>query len=79
MYAALGMQPDIVFAVSFLFQFMQNHGQPHWKAIKWVFCYLKGTHEHELTIGMGRTLSWNGKTCTGLQGYCDADWASQEH
>src|SRR5882672_9670863 len=79
MYATLGMQLDIVFAVSFLSQFMQNPGRPHWEAVKRVFRYLKGTREHELTIGMGGTLTWNGKTHTGLQGYCDANWASQEH
>ena len=54
-------------------------GRPHWEAVKRVFRYLKGTHEHALTIGEGGTLPWNDKTCTRLQGYCDADWASQEH
>jgi len=79
MYAALGTCPDILFAVSFLSQFMQNPGWPHWEAIKCVFHYLKGMQEHVLIIGESGTLAWNNKKCAGLAGYCDADWASQEH
>ena len=78
-YTTLGTYPDIVFAVLFLSQFMQNPGQPHWEAVKCVFRYLKGTWEHMLTIGESRTLPWNNKECTVLEGYCDTDWASQEH
>ena len=72
MYAALGTRPDIAFAVAFLSQFMQNPGRPHWEAAKRIFRYLKGTRDHLLVMG--------GKNdrC-GLEGYCDADWASQEH
>ena len=70
MYAALGTCPDISFAVSFLAQFMQNPGRPHWEALKRVFGYLKGTKDLKLVIG-------------GLQGGLEAfsyvDWASQEH
>ena len=79
MYTTLGTCPDIVFVVSFLSHFMQNPGQPHWEAVKHVFHYLKGTWEHMLTIGKSGTLPWNNKECTGLKGYCDANWASQEH
>jgi len=34
MYVALGMCPNIAFLVSFLSQFMQNPGRPHWEAVK---------------------------------------------
>jgi len=71
MYTALGTCLDIAFAVSHLSQFMQNPGRLHWEAVKRVFCYLKGKKDHIL------------KSCSpgeqGLQGYCDADWASQHH
>jgi hypothetical protein len=70
MYAALGTRPDISFAVSFLAQFMQNPGRPHWEAVKRVFRYLKGTKDVSLTIGGSRG---------GLEAFSDADWASQEH
>ncbi|CDO68674.1 hypothetical protein BN946_scf184652.g1 [Trametes cinnabarina] len=70
MYAALGTQPDIVFAVSTLAQFAQNPGQPHWDAVKRVFRYLLGT----------RTLSrvYGGEK-RELEGFVDADGATQEH
>jgi hypothetical protein len=70
MYAALGTRPDISFAVSFLSQFMQNPGRPHWEAVKRVFRYLKGTRDMTLVIG---------GTGKGLEAFSDADWASQEH
>jgi Reverse transcriptase (RNA-dependent DNA polymerase) len=70
MYAALGTRPDISFAVSFLAQFMQNPGRPHWEAVKRVFRYLKGTKGTCLVIGGSQG---------GLEAYSDADWASQEH
>lgn len=36
MYAALATRPDIAYAVTFLSQFMQNSGRPHWEAVKLV-------------------------------------------
>jgi len=65
------MCPDIAFTVLYLSQFMQNPRRSQWEAIKRVFCYLKGTKDHILKI------SSPGEQ--GLQGYCDADWASQAH
>jgi len=79
MYAALGMWPDITFSVSFLLQFMQNPGRPHWEVVKRVFRYLRGTRDYSLVIGSSGCLEWTGGSQDGLQGFCDADWASQEH
>jgi len=73
MYMALGMCPDITFAIAFLSQFMQNPGRTHWDAIKRIFRYLNGTKGHVLTFGGGNNDQ------TSLHGFCDADWASQEH
>jgi hypothetical protein len=70
MYAAQGTRPDISFAVSFLSQFMQNPGRPHWEAVKRIFRYLKGTKNVCLVIGGSQK---------GLEAFSDADWASQEH
>ena len=70
MYTALGTCPDISFAVSFLTQFMQNPGRPHWEVLKHVFRYLKGTKDLKLIIG-----GLQG----GLEAFSDVDWASQEH
>ena len=70
MYASQGSHPDISFAMSFLGQFMENPGRPHWEAVKWVFHYLKGTKDVCLVIGGMQT---------GLEAFSDADWASQDH
>jgi hypothetical protein len=74
MYAAQGTRPDIAFAISFLSQFMQNPGRPHWEAVKRVFRYLKGTRDHWLTIG-----NKINNDQRNLEGFTDADWGSQEH
>src|SRR5882672_2175112 len=79
MYVALGMWPNITFSVSFLLQFMQNPGRPHWEVVKRVFRYLRGTRDYSLVIGSSGCLEWTGGSQDGLQGFCDADWASQEH
>ena len=49
MYAVLGTCPDICFAVSFLAQFMQNPGRPHWEVLKMylpLFERYKGLETH---------------------------------
>jgi hypothetical protein len=70
MYAAIGTRPDISFAVSTLSQFLENPGQVHWEAVKRVFRYLLGTKDWRLRFGGGKE---------GLEGFTDADGASQEH
>src|SRR5882757_4333765 len=70
MYAAMGTQPDIVFAVSTVAQFLDNPGWAHWEAVKRIFRYLQGTQKLELMYGGEKR---------GLEGYVDADGASQAH
>ena len=82
MYAALGTRPDIMFATTFLSQFMQNPGHPHWEEVKCVFHYIKGTIGWKLVIGTGGHWRWTeqGKqdwTC--LEGFSDTNSASQHH
>ena len=69
-WAAVGTQPDIVFVVGMLSQYLENPGRAHWEAVKRVFCYLQGTKEWKLTYG-GAT--------RGIVGFMDADGVSQEH
>ena len=54
-----------------LFQFMQNPGQAHWKALKQVIRYLGCTKDLWLTFG--------GTEKDKVEGYCDANWVSQQH
>ena len=63
--------PDTVYAVGILPQFMQNPGPAHWEVVKWVISYLGHTKDLWLTFGRKGGLQ--------LEGYCDADWASQLH
>lgn len=70
MYVAVGIQPNIVFAISTLSQYLKNPGQAHWEAAIHVFHYLQGTKNLRLTFGGTRQ---------ELEGYSDAGGASQEY
>ena len=43
MWAAVATQPDITFAILLHSQFLENPGEIHWKSVKTVMRYLKGT------------------------------------
>ena len=70
MHLAVGTRPDIAFAVSTVAQFNENPGNAHWEAVKKIFRYLAGTKDLTLTFGGGKK---------GLEGYTDADGATQDH
>ena len=70
MHLAVGTRPDIAFAVSTVAQFSTYPGLIHWEAVKRIYRYLIGTKKLALTFGMGKR---------GLEGFTDADGASQEH
>ena len=69
MYTALGTCPDIAFAVQTVSHFLTKPGPAHWKAIKQIFRYLKGTLDLWLSYGMSRM---------DLMGYADADGSMAE-
>lgn len=66
-YLATCTRPDIAFAVSHLSQFNNCFDESHWKAVKRVLRYLKGTSNVGLSFE---------KTKEHLSGYTDADWAN---
>ncbi|XP_072090472.1 secreted RxLR effector protein 161-like [Arachis hypogaea] len=66
MYAMVCTRPDISQAVSVVSRFMANPGKAHWKAVKWILRYLKGT------IDTG--LCFSGKSCQ-ISGFVDFDYA----
>jgi hypothetical protein len=68
-WAALATCPDITFAVSAVARFTANPRPAHWEAVKWIFCYLKGTHNLWLTYG---------KASSPLEGYTDMDSSMSE-
>jgi len=48
-YLAIMTQPDIAHSVAYLAHFNSNPGPEHWKALKHLFYYVKGTADHKLT------------------------------
>ncbi len=63
-------RPDIAFAVGYLSKFSSNPGMKHWKALKRVFRYIKGTADFGIQLG-GKI----DETLPILIGYVDADFA----
>ena len=52
MYLAMMTRPDIAYAVGVLARFNANPGMEHWRAVKHLFRYLKGTLDLKLTLGL---------------------------
>jgi hypothetical protein len=50
-YLATSTRPDISFAVGVLARFNTNPGIEHWKAVKHLFRYLKGSLDYKLVYG----------------------------
>ena len=69
MYAMLGTRPDIAFAVFVVSRYGSNLNESHWKAVKRIFRYLRGSINHELVFR---------GALKPLTGYTDADWAGDQ-
>lgn len=61
-------RPDLSYSVNKICQFMDRPHSNHWKAVKRILHYLKGTMDHGLHFNDAKRLN--------IQAYCDADWAS---
>ena len=70
LWPAIVLRQDIAYAIGILSQFIQNPGQTHWEALKWVISYLNTTKDLWLTFGSGSKLL--------TKGFSDADWAGQK-
>ena len=64
-------RPDVAYAIGVLAQFIQNPGLAHWEALKRLINYLGWTKDLWLTF--------RGQSKTMMEGFCDADWASNKH
>ena len=69
MYAMVCTRPDIVQAVSVVSRYMANPGRLHWRAVKWILRYLKGT------TGMGLVFDGVSTSGTLVVGFVDSDYA----
>ena len=65
LYLACGTRPDLAYSSTFMSQFNEAHSEVHWRGVKHIFRYLKGTKHRKLKYR---------KTGKGLQIYSDADW-----
>ena len=65
MYAMMCTRPDICFVVGLVSRYQSNPGREHWKVVKRILRYLKGTMDYCLVYQ-------GSKLC--LVGYSDADW-----
>ena len=43
MYAMVCSRPDLSHALSVVSRYMANPGKQYWKAVQWIFKYLRGT------------------------------------
>jgi ribonuclease HI len=66
MYAMVCSRLDLSHAMSVVARYMSNPGKEHWKAVQWIFRYLRGSSSACLCYG---------KSGDGLVGYVDSDYA----
>ena len=66
MYAMICTRPDLSHAVSVVSRYMTNPGKEHWKAVQWIFKYLRGTTDKWLHCGGSNT---------DVVGFVDFDYA----
>lgn len=64
-------RPEISYSVNKACQFLSQPLEEHWKAVKRILRYLKGTENHGLLLQPAST-----QQPLHLTGFCDADWAS---
>jgi hypothetical protein len=69
MYAMVCTRPDIAHAMGVVSRCMNNPGKEHWKALKWILRYLRGTATHALCFGGSDIF---------LQGCVDLDMAGDK-
>ncbi|KAK1694265.1 hypothetical protein QYE76_010962 [Lolium multiflorum] len=67
MYAMVCSRPDLSYAMSLVSRYLADPGKEHWRAVQWIFRYLRGTSKACLKFG---------KTGEGLVGYVDSDFAA---
>ena len=70
MYAMIGTRPDIAYGVSLVSRFMSKPSKDHWKAVKWLLRYVKGS------IDIGLCYEANDEGGSNIKGYCDSDYAA---
>ena len=68
MYSMVCTMPYLAHAVSVVSKYMANPEKQHWDTVKWIFRYLKGTTDYDITFVRQ-------KSDLSVVGYMDADYA----
>ncbi len=68
LYLAQCTRPDIAFSVNDVSRFNAKYGIAHWRAVKRIFRYLRGTSDLKLHYTRSKIHE--------IKGFSDADWAS---
>jgi len=50
MYTMVRTKPDIAHVVRVVSRFLSNPKKEHWKSVKWILRYLKGTSKMHLSL-----------------------------
>ena len=68
MYSMVGTRSDLAYAIGMVCRFMSNPFKIHWKAVKWILRYVRGTTKMKLSFRKeGQFI---------VRGYCDADYGA---
>ncbi len=67
MYCMICIKPNITYSMGVVSHFFIDPSETHWKVVKMIFKYFKGT-------SMSR-LFYDGKRSANLMGFVDVDWA----
>ncbi|XP_070020287.1 secreted RxLR effector protein 161-like [Nicotiana tabacum] len=70
MYVMICTRSDICYVVGLVSRYQSNPRRDHWKTMKRIFRYLKGTADY--------SLCYNGNNLY-LRGYTEVDWASDRN
>ncbi|KFM59138.1 Retrovirus-related Pol polyprotein from transposon TNT 1-94, partial [Stegodyphus mimosarum] len=65
LYMSCGTHPDMAYSSTYMSQFNEKYDEEHWRGVKHILRYLKGTQHRKLRFQ---------KTGEPLQVYSDADW-----
>ena len=70
MYVMIGTRLDIAYGVSVASRFKSKPSRKHWKAVKWLLRYIKGS------VDVGLCYKANKEGGNSIKGYCDYDYAT---
>ena len=71
MYLMIATRPDLANAIGIISRYLSNPSEEHYKTVKHILCYVKGTKNYALMLGPGDKLF-------SLYSYADADFSNND-